>query len=163
MPDHHPRFQTIAPKQELAISNDNIGDANVTDNKQIHNNDWSLRNWACKAVNWVPPRCRWDEANPPKFTLVLNLLFGFVSCIFDSESLLVTLGFVSISQYRVERCGVLLTMICTCPCLLLFLARSLSRSASYQRAAYLAQFPFTHVLSTAQFSEIVLLSMMPKD
>jgi hypothetical protein len=29
-------------------------------------------------VTWVPKRCRWDIDNPPKFSLALNLLFGFV-------------------------------------------------------------------------------------
>ncbi len=29
---------------------------------------------------WQPPRTRWDERNPPRFTVWINLLFGFVSC-----------------------------------------------------------------------------------
>lgn len=28
-------------------------------------------------LTWCPPRCRWDPANPPKFSMALNLLFGF--------------------------------------------------------------------------------------
>ena len=30
-------------------------------------------------VTWTPRRCRWDPEAPPKFSLGLNLLFGFVS------------------------------------------------------------------------------------
>jgi hypothetical protein len=32
-------------------------------------------------VSWTPKRCRWDPADPPKFSMGLNLLFGFVSCL----------------------------------------------------------------------------------
>lgn len=28
-------------------------------------------------VTWCPPRCRWDPANPPQFSLFLNIVFGF--------------------------------------------------------------------------------------
>lgn len=28
-------------------------------------------------VTWCPPRCRWDPANPPKFSMFLNVIFGF--------------------------------------------------------------------------------------
>ena len=31
-------------------------------------------------ASWTPPRCRYDPANPPKFSLALNLLFGFAAC-----------------------------------------------------------------------------------
>ncbi|KAH8808354.1 major facilitator superfamily domain-containing protein [Xylogone sp. PMI_703] len=31
-------------------------------------------------LTWMPPWCRWDPENPPKFTLALNLLFGFAAC-----------------------------------------------------------------------------------
>jgi hypothetical protein len=33
-----------------------------------------------KRLTWSPKRCRWDPENPPKFSMGLNLLFGFVSC-----------------------------------------------------------------------------------
>jgi hypothetical protein len=32
-----------------------------------------------KVLTWSPKRCRWDPKNPPKFSMGLNLLFGFVS------------------------------------------------------------------------------------
>jgi len=35
---------------------------------------------ARRVILWTPKRCRWDPENPPKFTLALNLLFGFVGC-----------------------------------------------------------------------------------
>lgn len=28
-------------------------------------------------VFWVPPNCRWDTENPPKFSMPLNILFAF--------------------------------------------------------------------------------------
>lgn len=31
-------------------------------------------------LTWVPPRCRYDPKDPPKFNLALNLLFALVSC-----------------------------------------------------------------------------------
>lgn len=36
-----------------------------------------------KVVIWTPPRCRWNPEDPPKFSLGLNLLFGFVSGFFS--------------------------------------------------------------------------------
>ena len=33
-----------------------------------------------RVVSWTPKRCRWDPADPPRFNMGLNLLFGFVSC-----------------------------------------------------------------------------------
>lgn len=32
-----------------------------------------------RAWNWIPPPARYDPENPPKFTIWLNVLFGFVS------------------------------------------------------------------------------------
>lgn len=29
------------------------------------------------AITWIPPNCRWDPENPPKFSMKLNLLFAF--------------------------------------------------------------------------------------
>lgn len=28
-------------------------------------------------LTWCPPRCRWDPANPPQFSMFLNIIFGF--------------------------------------------------------------------------------------
>jgi hypothetical protein len=30
-----------------------------------------------RVVNWTPPKCRWDPAKPPQFSMGLNLLFAF--------------------------------------------------------------------------------------
>jgi hypothetical protein len=40
-----------------------------------------------KVLTWSPNRCRWDSANPPKFNMGLNLLFGFVSSSFYSSQI----------------------------------------------------------------------------
>jgi hypothetical protein len=44
---------------------------------RVRNNGLAKKCWAF--VSWTPKRCRWDIENPPKFSLALNLLFGFVS------------------------------------------------------------------------------------
>ncbi|KAK4213082.1 major facilitator superfamily domain-containing protein [Rhypophila decipiens] len=33
-----------------------------------------------RAWNWIPPPARYDPENPPKFTVWLNMLFGFAAC-----------------------------------------------------------------------------------
>jgi hypothetical protein len=33
-------------------------------------------------MTWTPERCRWNPESPPKFSLGLNLLFGFVSILY---------------------------------------------------------------------------------
>ncbi|KAM7207202.1 Major facilitator superfamily domain containing protein [Naviculisporaceae sp. PSN 640] len=33
-----------------------------------------------RAWNWIPPQARYDPENPPKFTVWLNILFGFAAC-----------------------------------------------------------------------------------
>lgn len=37
----------------------------------------SLGQRVVKVLTWCPPRCRWDPDNPPKFSMGLNILFGF--------------------------------------------------------------------------------------
>lgn len=44
---------------------------------RIRENETMKTLW--RVVSWTPKRCRWDPENPPRFTLALNLLFGFVS------------------------------------------------------------------------------------
>jgi len=81
MLDHplHPTMSTNKEsKQDLTIANDHILEANVTNKSVSHERD-SLRGRLWRVVVWIPPRCRWEEENPPKFTLGLNLLFGLVS------------------------------------------------------------------------------------
>jgi hypothetical protein len=36
-------------------------------------------------VTWTPKRCRWHPESPPKFSLGLNLLFGFVSISYSDQ------------------------------------------------------------------------------
>jgi hypothetical protein len=43
----------------------------------IRKNEFAGRVWTF--VTWTPKRCRWDPEDPPKFSMALNLLFGFVS------------------------------------------------------------------------------------
>lgn len=81
MLDHNPATNTSATKnakQELAVSDNSVVQAGE-DGKHGSRDRNTLRSRIWRIINWVPPRCRWDATNPPKFTLALNLLFGFVS------------------------------------------------------------------------------------
>jgi len=53
---------------------------------QARDNAFARRCW--NFVTWTPTRCRWDPDDPPKFSMALNLLFGFVSADFPSTLLL---------------------------------------------------------------------------
>jgi hypothetical protein len=44
---------------------------------RITNHPYTRASW--NLMTWTPKRCRWDPGSPPKFSLGLNLLFGFVS------------------------------------------------------------------------------------
>lgn len=52
---------------------------------QIRDNDTFRKIW--NFVSWTPKRCRWDPESPPKFSMGLNLLFGFVSGAFSGQTL----------------------------------------------------------------------------
>jgi hypothetical protein len=45
--------------------------------KRIADHKSAQRCW--EVVTWTPKRCRWNPEDPPKFSMGLNLLFGFVS------------------------------------------------------------------------------------
>lgn len=38
---------------------------------------WRAYNKIYAIVSWTPPRCRWDPNNPPKFSMSMNVMFGF--------------------------------------------------------------------------------------
>ncbi|TVY46297.1 putative transporter [Lachnellula occidentalis] len=42
---------------------------------RIKDHEFAKKCW--KLVSWTPKRCRWDPEDPPKFSMGLNLLFGF--------------------------------------------------------------------------------------
>lgn len=45
---------------------------------QIRSTGFARKCWA--VVTWTPQSCRWNQDNPPQFSMGLNLLFGFVRC-----------------------------------------------------------------------------------
>ncbi|KAL5334166.1 MFS general substrate transporter [Aspergillus crustosus] len=59
-----------------------------------------------KALLWAPPNCRWDPDNPPKFNILLNLLFAFagtftVANLYYAQPLLdIFADFFNVSQER---------------------------------------------------------------
>jgi len=60
---------------------------NINDTKEISHpskiteqdtqNRQSLYQRVYDIIAWTPPRCRWDPDKPPKFSMPLNVLFGF--------------------------------------------------------------------------------------
>ncbi|KAL3482067.1 MFS general substrate transporter, partial [Aspergillus californicus] len=64
------------------------------------------KNPLLKALLWTPPRCRWDPENPPKFNILLNLLFAFagtftVANLYYAQPLLdLFADFFNVSQER---------------------------------------------------------------
>lgn len=62
---------------------------------------------AWRFVTWTPKRCRWDPAEPPQFSMGLNLLFGFGElCILAMEFI------VCFVQYRATSYS--LSIFCNC-------------------------------------------------
>lgn len=51
-------------------------DSQMKNGKKASGN--SLAQQCRQFLGWMPPWCRWDPESPPKFTMSLNLLFGFV-------------------------------------------------------------------------------------
>lgn len=74
------------PNETVKSSGVNGADHGATTNNNgtLSNNDsiaskdkTSLWQRTFDRVFWVPPNCRWDPENPPKFSMALNILFAF--------------------------------------------------------------------------------------
>lgn len=50
-----------------------------TEQSHDRKNETCLSRWrrAYGIFAWTPPRCRWNPRQPPKFSMLLNILFGF--------------------------------------------------------------------------------------
>ncbi|KAG9233856.1 major facilitator superfamily domain-containing protein [Amylocarpus encephaloides] len=66
------RGQDHGDTKELPHSNEMVSESSSPSNRKSRGAQ-TLWRW----VNWTPKRCRWDPDDPPKFTMGLNLLFGF--------------------------------------------------------------------------------------
>ncbi|KAG4440001.1 hypothetical protein IFR05_004515 [Cadophora sp. M221] len=69
-------------QKALEVGEDVNGSTSTStdDNKRfarVRDNDVAKRIW--RIVSWTPKRCRWDPESPPKFSMGLNLLFGFAA------------------------------------------------------------------------------------
>jgi hypothetical protein len=84
--DGRTNFDTKVGSEENNNDHDNANDSTSTRSSdgegrlaRIKNHQYTRASW--NFVAWTPKRCRWDPDSPPKFSLGLNLLFGFVSFI----------------------------------------------------------------------------------
>ena len=68
-------------KKTTGDARDSTLEGSSTDEKKfiisLRDNKMARELW--RIVTWTPRRCRWDPDSPPKFSMSLNLLFGFVS------------------------------------------------------------------------------------
>lgn len=72
---HHDQRQT----QQPGILNDPTTSTEGSDVEKetgAGNENSKKESWWKSAVFWSPRWCRWDERNPPKFGLPLNILFA---------------------------------------------------------------------------------------
>lgn len=60
-----------------STSSNSSDDKSNTKFNRMRNNAVAKKCWAL--VTWTPERCRWHLDAPPRFSMALNLLFGFVS------------------------------------------------------------------------------------
>jgi hypothetical protein len=51
--------------------------AATSNNPKVFSRARSFFHNFCRVVNWTPPKCRWDPAKPPQFSMGLNFLFAF--------------------------------------------------------------------------------------
>ncbi|KAL2867387.1 MFS transporter [Aspergillus lucknowensis] len=85
------------------------GDDSRTRRSGLSNTEQSAekpQNFLIRSLLWSPPHCRWTPSNPPKFNILLNLLFAFagtftVANLYYAQPLLDLLAeFFHVSQER---------------------------------------------------------------
>ena len=74
MPSHHTESHVPSP-DSLALALDSLPSASA------HKSSKSTTIWRkiSSSLTYTPKRCRYDPANPPGFSMALNLLFGFAA------------------------------------------------------------------------------------
>ena len=77
--------KTVETGEDLNGSTSGLSDDEKRRFTQIRDSDTFRKIW--NVVSWTPKRCRWDPESPPKFSMGLNLLFGFVSGVFSGQTL----------------------------------------------------------------------------
>ena len=60
--------------QQRALDNDNSNDDDVKSESKPTPSIWKR---TTAVIFWVPPNCRWNPEEPPKFSMALNILFAF--------------------------------------------------------------------------------------
>ncbi|KAL2818740.1 major facilitator superfamily domain-containing protein [Aspergillus cavernicola] len=92
------------PRDHNVVTPDNIeqprdGEENLEESQE-------KRHPLVAALLWAPPQCRWNPDNPPKFNILMNLLFAFagtftVANLYYAQPLLDLLAdFFNVSQVR---------------------------------------------------------------
>jgi hypothetical protein len=87
MPDEHGEIadaghnstarDEVNEKHEV-VANNSSSDTSRDEKRRfprLRENDRARTFW--RVVSWTPKSCRWDPESPPKFSMSLNLLFGF--------------------------------------------------------------------------------------
>merc|ERR1711939_271572 len=69
--------KTVETGEDLNGSTSGLSDDEKRRFTQIRDSDTFRKIW--NVVSWTPKRCRWDPESPPKFSMGLNLLFGFAA------------------------------------------------------------------------------------
>jgi len=87
MPDEHGEIADVGnnstardevnEKREV-VANNSSSDTSSDEKRsfaRLRENEHARTLW--RVISWTPTRCRWDPESPPKFSMSLNLLFGF--------------------------------------------------------------------------------------
>ncbi|CAJ2502984.1 Uu.00g103780.m01.CDS01, partial [Anthostomella pinea] len=75
--DHHPAQPVMSQAAAETDGQDGPQPLPPTDTAQRDAKERGILARALSALNWMPPWCRYEPQNPPKFTLGMNILFGF--------------------------------------------------------------------------------------
>src|SRR4051812_252703 len=66
-----------APESSNSTMASNEEDCQTARFSMLRQNAFVRSCW--KVLTWMPERCRYDPESPPQFSMMLNLLFAFVS------------------------------------------------------------------------------------
>ncbi|EMC92733.1 hypothetical protein BAUCODRAFT_37638 [Baudoinia panamericana UAMH 10762] len=69
----------VAIEDKTALTSHNVSSNSSEDGERTKSGATKQSIWrrVYDTVYWTPPRLRWDPSSPPKFSMALNILFGF--------------------------------------------------------------------------------------
>lgn len=74
---HDPESAGNSPTSSQNIEDDRQQSAETINSRWRTFKEKVVKSKVYWLLSWTPPNCRWDPENPPKFSMGLNLLFGF--------------------------------------------------------------------------------------